>query len=137
MCIHHTDFTVHPQPWIANLGSKAKFSCTAIRVRVLEGDEVTWRINGISSRLMAVLEPVVGDQRNGTTWTTTLTLTASVEGTTTIRCRASPDSGSPVFSQEVNLTVQGMVLFTSNYCRCGFATLPISHHTALNIRPAQ
>ncbi len=126
MCIHHTDITVHPQPWIANLGSKAKFSCTVLIV--LEGDEVTWRINGRSSALMGVLEPVVVDQQNGTTLTSTLTVTANVEGTTTIQCRATSDFSLPVLSQEVTLTVQGMVLYNVHVTTAGVALLLSQFH---------
>ncbi len=118
MCIHHTGITVHPQPWNATLGSTVKFNCIAILV--LETDEVTWRINGLSSTLFAaqVLEPSVVEKRNGNISNSTLTVTANVEGTTTIQCRATSDISLPVFSQEVALTVQGnlqSVAYTSVY----------------------
>ncbi len=116
MCIHHTGITVHPQPWNATLGSTVKFNCIAILV--LENDEVNWRINGFSSTLFAVqvLEPAVVDKRNGNISNSTLTVTANVEGTSTIRCRVSSDASSPaVLSKEVPLTVQGMVLYNARF----------------------
>ncbi len=78
----------------------------------LVGDGVIWLINETSSdkRVVDVLDPHVDSLGNDNIINSTLTVTAAVEGITSIQCLAVSFFGLPsiVFSQVVALTVQGM-----------------------------
>ncbi len=102
-CLHYAGITLDPRPWNASLGSTVMFTCNVV------GDGVIWFINETRADDPAVdvLDPRVDSPGNGNIINSTLTVTANVEGITSIQCVAVSILGITSFSQVVALTVQG------------------------------
>ncbi len=114
-CLHHAGITLEPRPWNASLGSTVMFTCNVVGDNIII---VNWLIIGTNDDDPAVdvLDPDVRSPRDGNIFNSTLTVTANVEGITSIQCVALSFFGLPSLSQVVALTVQGMCGCCASVC---------------------